>query len=178
MDWNSASKQPDGSATTKDRFDVYAVAPYFGGYLGHFPKSNDTLAMTEEEILAACDADSMKNNGDGLEGYTQANVTNATERGIPLVAYEGGQHLVGVGPPQESQLLTDKLNATNRAVGMQPIYAADLGRWKENNGKLFVAFSHASKYSKYGSWGALESQAQDRGTVAKWLGLMDYIATF
>ena len=178
MDWNSASEQPDGSATTKDRFDVYAVAPYFGGYLGRVPHSDTTVDMTEEEVLAACDADSVKNNGDGLEGYTQVNVANATERGIPLVAYEGGQHLVGVGTPQESQLLTNLLNATNRAAGMQPIYAADLGRWKENNGKLFVAFSHASKYGKYGSCGALESQAQNRGTVAKWLGLMDYIATF
>ena len=176
MDWNSASKQPDGSATTKDRFDVYAVAPYFGGYLGRFSQSNDTLAMTEEEVLDACDADSVDINGPG--GDTETNALNATARGIPLVSYEGGQHLVGVGAPQSSDPLTQLLNATNRAVRMRAIYAADLGRWKANNGKLFVAFSHASKYSKYGSWGALESQAQDRGTVAKWLGLMDYIATF
>jgi len=175
MDWNANTGGLD-SSTVADRFDVYAVAPYFGGYLGREPQSNITVNMSVTEVLAACDADSQVINGFG--GNTEANVLNATARGISLISYEGGQHLVGVFAAQEVLALTDLFIATNLDMGMRQIYADDLNRWNTLGGGLYMPFSHVGKGNKYGSWGVLESQNQDIATAPKMLGLMDYLATF
>jgi hypothetical protein len=42
----------------------------------------------------------------------------AEENGVGLIAYEAGQHLVGVGEAVNNQTLTDKLIALNRHTGM------------------------------------------------------------
>jgi len=175
MDWNADLTALDQS-TVADRFDVYAVAPYFGGYLGREPQSDTTVSMSVTEVLAACDADSQVING--LGGHTESNALNAADRGIPLISYEGGQHLVGVYAAREVQALTNLFVATNRDAGMRQVYADDLNRWKTSGGGLYMSFTHVTKFNKYGSWGVLESQNQDIATAPKMLGLMDYLATF
>lgn len=175
MDWDASAGGLDQSTVT-ERFDVYAVAPYFGGYLGREPQSDTTVNMSVTAVLEASDADSQVVNG--LGGNTETNVLNATDRGLPLISYEGGQHLVGVFAAREVQALTDLFVACNRDMGMRQIYADDLGRWKTSGGGLYMSFSHVTKYNKYGSWGVLESQNQDTATAPKMLGLMDYLATF
>lgn len=175
MDWDTDAGELD-LTTVSDRFDVYAVAPYFGGYLGREPQSDSTVNMSVEAVLAACDADSQVVNG--LGGNTETNSLNATDRGISLVSYEGGQHLVGVFAAREVEELTDLFLACNRDTAMRDIYADDLGRWQASGGGLYMSFSHVTKYNKFGSWGVLESQTQDTTTAPKWLGLMDYLATF
>ena len=175
MDWDADAEGLDKS-TVADRFDVYAIAPYFGGYLGREPQSDTTVTMSVTDVLAACDADSIGTNGP--EGTTATNKVNTSTRNIPLVAYEGGQHLVGVYGAREVQALTNLFIASNIDPGMQDLYKDDLGRWKERGGSLFVAFSHAKKYDKYGSWGILQSQLEDPLDVPKYKGLMDYLDTF
>jgi hypothetical protein len=132
--------------------------------------------MSVADVLAACDVDSQVVNG--LSGNTEVNALNATERGITLVSYEGGQHLVGVYAAQNDDALTDLFVACNRDMGMRQIYADDLGRWQTSGGGLYMAFSHVTKFNKFGSWGVMEAQTQDSSTAPKWLGLMDYLATF
>lgn len=174
LDWSAAEGAPNEN-NVADRFDVYAVAPYFGGYLGNNPEALTTVDMTVEEVLLACDADSASVNGPG--GNTETNASNTTSRGIKLIAYEGGQHLVGVGTAKDVEALTDLFIATNRAAGMRQTYEADLNRWTTSGGGLFMAFAHLDVYSKHGSWGILEAQNQSTATAPKWLGLMDWLAT-
>jgi hypothetical protein len=172
MDWDGAQGMED-EATTSDRFDYYASAPYFGGYLGNLPQADTTRSMSVTDLLAACDADSLAVNG--LGGSTETNALNAADRGISLIAYEGGQHLVGVGAAKDYNDLTDLFIDANRDMGMRDIYADDMRRWAASGGGLFVSFSHISNYSKHGSWGLLEAQDQDTNTAPKWLGLMDWV---
>jgi hypothetical protein len=113
----------------------------------------------------------------GPDGKTATNASNATTRGIKLIAYEGGQHLVGVGTAKNVQALTDLFIATNRAAGMRQIYADNMDRWTTSGGGLFMAFTHLDVYSKHGSWGILEAQTQNTANAPKWLGLMDWLAT-
>ena len=174
LDWNAAEGATNEN-NVADRFDVYAVAPYFGGYLGNNPEALTTVDMTVEEVLLACDADSILINGP--DGKTATNASNATTRGIKLIAYEGGQHLVGVGTAKNVQALTDLFIATNRAAGMRQIYADNMDRWTTSGGGLFMAFTHLDVYSKHGSWGILEAQTQNTANAPKWLGLMDWLAT-
>jgi hypothetical protein len=173
MDWDAAQGLVDAS-TVADRFDAYAVAPYFGGYLGNLPQANTTVNMTVSELLDACELDSLSINGPG--GVTEANQLNAANRGILLITYEGGQHLAGVGAALNNTDLTDLFIAANRDPALRDIYANDLRRWITSGGSLFMTFNSASLYGKYGSWGILESQNQDPNTAPKWLGLMDWLA--
>lgn len=173
MDYNGILGTEE-SSTVADRYDVYATAPYFGGYLGRDPHAATTVGMTIEEVLSACDADSQAVNG--LGGHTETNALNATDRGISLIAYEGGQHLVGVGANQNNDTLTDLFVDSNRDMGMRQLYRDDLTRWDSSGGGLFMAFSHVTKYNKYGSWGALEAQNQDESTAPKLLGMLDWLA--
>lgn len=173
LDWDATLGAVD-SATVANRFDHYASAPYFGGYLGNNPQAATTVTMTVDELLDACDADSLAVNG--LGGSTESNALNCTDRGISLIAYEGGQHLVGVGSAKDDDDLTDLFIAANRHTRMRQIYADDMRRWSTSGGGLFISFSHISLYSKHGSWGILESQTQDTNTAPKWLGLMDWLA--
>ena len=161
MDWQDAYKHAD----------AFAVAPYFGGYLGNLNISPNTATFTVPQILAACDTDSANQHSQ----RTLPNYTNANNRGLRLFAYEGGQHLAGVGPAKNDQTLTNLFVAANRDPQMRTLYFNDLTRWEANGGGLFMLFGHTGNYTKYGSWGLLEWQNQPRTTAPKWMGVMDYL---
>jgi hypothetical protein len=72
------------------------------------------------------------------------------------VAYEGGQHLVGVYGAENNERLTARLQAANRHPRMGQIYARYLAAWQRAGGDLFCHFSSVSRWSKWGSWGLLE----------------------
>jgi hypothetical protein len=174
LDWDGTQGFVDAN-TVSDRFDKYAIAPYFGGYLGKNPQAYDTVNMTIAEVLTACDDDSIRFNGPS--GTTEKNFFNATTRGIPLIAYEGGQHLAPVGVAKEVQALVDLFISANRDMGMRQVYFNDLARWNiSSGGGLMVTYAYISDYSKHGSWGIFESQGQNLATAPKWLGLMDWLA--
>jgi hypothetical protein len=152
--------------------DALAVAPYFGGSFGTNAHVANTLTMSVEQLLVACEQDSITRHAD----LTRSNAATAEARGLELVAYEGGQHLVGVSGNENNNELTALFVATNRHPDMRDIYLNDLRRWDAEGGKLFMAFTHVYETSKWGAWGMLESLYQDRNTAYKWLGVMDWLA--
>lgn len=155
--------------------DVLAVAPYIGGYLGRAENEVTTQAMTVEEVLDAVEADSIAKNGPG--GVTETNFNNAAARGLALISYEGGQHLVGVGAVLNNQVITDLFIAANRHPRMRQIYFDDMTRWTQRGGGMFAVFTHTYVPNKYGSWGILERISQNRATAYKWLGVQDWLET-
>jgi len=161
MDWQDAYKHAD----------AFAVAPYFGGYLGNLNVSPNTATFSIPQILSDCDTNSAFNHSQ----YTLTNSNYTAFRGLDLLAYEGGQHLVGVGAAQNDQTLTNLFVAANRDPQMRTLYFNDLTRWEANGGGLFMSYAFTGNPSRYGSWGLLEWQGQIRSTAPKWLGLMDYI---
>ena len=153
--------------------DMLGTAPYFGYELGTVAEAEHTKAMNIAEVIAACDVLSQEEALVSAENYG-----NAAARGLGLVAYEGGQHLVGIGAAQNDDDLTAHFQAVNRDAGMRQLYLDDLNRWDAAGGGLMCTFSHIGSYSKYGSWGVLEFQHQDTATAPKYLGLLDYLAQF
>ncbi|OPZ09835.1 MAG: hypothetical protein BWZ07_02939 [Alphaproteobacteria bacterium ADurb.BinA280] len=75
---------------------------------------------------------------------------------MSLIAYEGGQHLVGIFGVENNNAITDLLTSANRDPRMGEAYAAYLSQWKAQGGELFVNFTASGDYSKWGSWGAVE----------------------
>jgi len=77
--------------------------------------------------------------------------------GLRLIAYEGGQHLVGVGGGENNEKLTQLFIAANRDPRMEDVYRKYYGEWKKISGDLFCTFSSIGAYSKFGSWGLAEN---------------------
>ena len=126
--------------------------------------------MTLEQILDACEADIDKNYSIILQHAALA----ATSK-LDLIAYEGGQHLVGSQGLENDETLTWLFHQANRDPRIEDLYLKDLNSWKRAGGKLFVTFSSMGEYNKWGSWGLLEHPMQDSGTVPKYRGVMKYI---
>ncbi len=149
--------------------DAFAIAPYFGGFLGN-PETQDAVAaMTTDEILDLCE-DQLAYNMDGCR--QQAEIANS--RGLSLIAYEGGQHLVGYSGAENNTALEAALVAANRSPRMQKMYLEYYNRWKEIGGELFAVFSSMGEPSKWGSWGLLENYEEDYWAAPKYAATMQF----
>ena len=159
--------------------DVLAIAPYFScsdaesgghGYLGDARMasqiahlSSDRILDIELEHIRNCSANQMK-----------AAAAIARTHRLALVAYEGGQHLVGVNGAENNGELTGLFSSANRSPRMRTLYSEYLRNWVSCGGSLFVNFNDVGAYTKWGSWGAMEYQDQDPSTAPKYQALMDF----
>lgn len=75
--------------------------------------------------------------------------------GLDLVAYEGGTHLVGVGPHMEDADLTALFIDVNYSQGMADLYTMLLEGWVAGGGGLFAHFTDIRAPGRWGSFGAL-----------------------
>ena len=81
-------------------------------------------------------------------------VTDA--RGLELVMYEGGTHVVGVNDWQSDDELTDFFLWLNQHDEMGTLYTELFQGWRDAGGTMFNAFVDVASHSKFGSWGALQ----------------------
>ena len=96
----------------------------------------------------------------------------ADKHGLRLVAYEGGQHMVGVAGGENSERLTKVLHAANAHPRMADIYAKYYDEWTRAGGDLFCHFSSVGEWSKWGSWGLLQYQDDDPARSPKFAATM------
>lgn len=141
---------PEGAA------DALAIAPYFGGHLGNSKNASSTRSMSVDRLLDACAQDIATTRREEVRQH----LALAKSKGLELVAYEGGQHLSGVGAAANDAQLTNLFLAANRHPRMGQLYRDYLAMWRAEGGGLFCAYSLMYTPSKHGSWGALERQDQ------------------
>ena len=140
---------------TGETADMVAIAPYFGDAVGQQLEAAglvDQLTVDDvlDSVAAALPLDLM---------YAQQCKEVADQHGLPLVAYEGGQHLTG-GLFNDVPTLTDLLTAANRHPRMGELYCDYLDTWYDAiGGGLFALFSSHTDYNQYGSWGLKEHYA-------------------
>jgi hypothetical protein len=161
MDWQNAYQKSD----------AYAIAPYFAGSLGGPGMQAQVAAMTVDEILDYCEADLP-----AQLAHVANNAQNTQNRGLQLLAYEGGQHLSGHGGVENNDAITAKFLAANRDPRMHDIYLSYLEGWKNAGGGLFFHFNSVETYSKWGSWGALETLGGDWAAAPKYSALVEFAA--
>jgi hypothetical protein len=153
-----------GWKDASQRADAYAVAAYFGG----------RLARREGERLVTLGLDGLlrelRAELAAQREMIRQNVELGRSLGLPLLAYEGGQHLRG--SPRVPGL-SDLLIAASRSPSMGELYTVLLRQWKEAGGTLFVHFSSTSRAGDTGSWGALEWW--DEPTSPKYRALVEFI---
>lgn len=160
MDWKDASKKAD----------AIAIAPYFGNAYGD-PKTAEKVAgMGVDAIVAGCEK-AIAANKELLGTYAR----EAHKRGLQLLAYESGQHLVGYGGAENNDKLTQLFLKANRDLRMKDLYLRDLSNWQEAGGGVNCLFSSMGGYSKWGSWGLLEWHDQDESTAPKWQAVREFM---
>jgi hypothetical protein len=152
--------------------DVLAIAPYFGGFLGSESTADEVSTWSVDKVL---DESLNEIRGKIREDMTK-NINNAQTRNLTVVAYEGGQHLVGVKSANNNDALNALFIGANRHPRMRELYLEYLNQWSELGGGMFAHFVDVSPYTKWGSWGALEYQDQDIATAPKYQALMEYLA--
>lgn len=160
-----------------------AVTGYFGGSFGS-SKNTATIESWLKEpdggfskgLTQLEKGGLLPDSKDSLVDLSKHFVTNAQlaqRKGLSLIMYEGGTHTVGHGGVENNVNLTNYFNALNRRPEMYNIYQKLLTNWKNSGGTLFMQFVDASRYDKWGSWGALEHI--DQTGSPKYNSLMNYI---
>lgn len=153
-----------------ERADVLGIAPYFGNALGDPKRQNEVARMTVDEVLDRC-AEFIAEGKATIAKQAEL----ARQRGLRLVAYEGGQHLVGYGGAENNEKLTELFHAANRHPRMRQLYLDYLAGWKHSGGTLMAVFSSMGTYSKWGSWGLLEYHGQSPAEAPKYQAVLEFL---
>ena len=136
--------------------DVLAIAPYMG--MGVTPKKEDNPGENEVAAWRLDDLFNYLSNHvvDETITWISANKKIANQYGLLLVAYEGGQHLVGVQGAENNEKLTRLFMQANADKRMGELYASYLNAWGAQGGDLMCLYNSVSAWSKWGSWGLLQ----------------------
>lgn len=154
--------------------DALAIAPYMGfnvprearGGKGH---SADVVATwTVEQALDHMENESLPQSIKSIRETKKV----ADEFGLKLVAYEGGQHMVGVGGGENVEAMTKLFHAANAHERMGRIYDRYLEAWVKEGGDVFCHFSSVGRWSKWGSWGTMQHADDDPARSPKHAAIM------
>jgi hypothetical protein len=183
------------------QFDGYAITGYFGFDLGTEEmaatvegwitasravaqaKAAETgsdpdayLAGHEFDLAHDLAAEALRQGSldELLTGIFPYHADLAVRRGLDLMMYEGGTHVVGHGAATENDTLTAFFTGFNYSPQMGQIYEELLAGWKAAGGTAFNAFVDVALASKWGSWGALRHLNDD---TPRWRVLMEANAT-
>jgi hypothetical protein len=165
----------------KHGIDVFAITGYFGGYFGKPEHEQEVQSWLSEpdggfsKFFTDLKENAFLNEG-GLQSTfdrMQRNQELARRYGLGLVAYEGGQHVIGIQQVRNNEAIVNFFAEANRHPEMYDIYTRLLNEWQRLGGGLFMHFTDIGRPSRSGSWGALE-HVEDTGSP-KYDALMDFI---
>jgi hypothetical protein len=154
--------------------DVLAIAPYM------------TLLVSPSGDYGVPEAKVAKWNLDQLFDYllnhtlsesaqwVAANKKVADKHGLKLVAYEGGQHLVGISGAENNEKIEQLFLKANTDKRMGELYTQYLDSWQKQGGDLFCLFNSVSEWSKWGSWGLLQHQDDPANSSPKYLAAIQW----
>lgn len=153
----------------KLKADVAAVAPYF---------TLDIDKLYDAHVAGTVNMNSVFTElHSSIDTLMQSVVDNqhiAAANGLPLVAYEGGQHLVArPGAQHDDQSFVDLLSQINHDDRMGQLYTYLLDQWYSKGGKTFVLSGDVATSGKWGSWG-LQENYLDTNAV-KYKAVQQYI---
>ena len=173
----------EGNKPCYQEMDAYAIAGYFSASLGDLKNSsmieswikqgdegiNQAFQQLKKGGLLPKDKDSLVDNYQTFLYHAEV----AKTKGLKLVAYEGGQHIVPHRKDPNKEQVSKFFIQLNRDPQMYDTYLQLLEDWKQAGGNVFMHFADIGKPTKYGSWGALESVYQP--TSPKYKALKDFI---
>ena len=128
--------------------DVLAIAPYFCDDLEQVAGGR---ATTPRALAERCAADVER-----IRERVRRSRAVAERFKLPLVGYEGGQHLVTGGALHADAALQRVLDGANRDPAMGIAYRRFLEMWREEKGGVLLLYTLIGEPSKWGRWGLVE----------------------
>jgi len=163
----------EGRPAPHTAFDAYAITGYFAGGIGH-PEHEAMLRGWLAEGEGVATARALEDMRDGrhsgkLADSVQGLVSDlfpyhaavARAHGLRLMMYEGGTHVLAMGPMQDDPAITGFLARLNYDPGMGPLYRALIDGWRAQSDAPFNAFVDVAPATRWGSWGALRHLTDD-----------------
>jgi hypothetical protein len=151
--------------------DVLAVAPYFGHEFGDPKLAGRSAKLSVDELFKQLEKEVEGKNVEQIE----AQVKLAKKYGLRLIAYEGGQHLVGGGGAENNEALTRLFIAANRDRRMAELYRKHLQHWADAGGGEYVLYNYVTAPGKWGCWGLLEYQNQLPEDAPKYRAVVEWM---
>lgn len=150
--------------------DALAIAPYISFNVSpqSEPSADEVAQWSVDKLLDYIESVSLPQSIRWMKQQKEV----ADKYGLLLVAYEGGQHLVGVGGAENNEKLTKLFMEANAHQRMGQIYRQYLQAWVDIGGDLFCHFSSVSRWSKWGCWGLL--QFYDEPPTPKFKAVMEW----
>lgn len=184
-----------GAPCYKHHITDVAVAPYVGWSASQTPRAwlnMDSMGLLVDGIFNQFNA----GTSGGLipnvwTGRSQGALQNASDGEVadlkalepyhlPLIAYEGGQSILGGPGDSDGSKLVNAYIAANRDSRMAAVYTTALENWKANGGQTYVLYDDVYSPSKYGEWGLLESFLDTVSPLSdappKWQAVQNFIA--
>lgn len=148
---------------TRRHVDALAIGPYFGTDLAADAAGVARVRkMTLDALMRELETSSLPKAREQMLAHAAV----ARRYGLPLIAYEGGQHLWNMSEVKVPGL--DRLfTAANRDRRMAALYTRYLNDWAEAGGGLFMHELDCGRFEGAGNWGALEYLTQPRAEAPK-----------
>lgn len=150
--------------------DALAIAPYFGTFVN--PENRDEVLGTGiEELLTEAREEQIPQ----VMGWVREQHELAEEHGLSLVAYEAGQHYVGVNGVEHDDEVNAHLDRLNRHPGFEAVYRQYLEGWHESGGGMLAHFVHCSTSHAWGRFGATEWMGQPPEDAPKLRAIIRFV---
>jgi hypothetical protein len=153
--------------------DALAIAPYFGGYLDGTDTESMVSAMTLDDLFHELETTGVPAALD----WVTSQAVETTQRHVALIAYEAGNHLVGIQGVENDAAVNALFDGAQRDPRMKQLYTTYLDGWKAHGGQLLMHFVNCSDPTKWGRWGALEYLEQPRAEAPKYDAVQTFIET-
>ena len=183
------AENPANESCARDM--ALAIGPYFGASIGNETLEAQVQAWTTEDDGGLSSLFTEINTGgllrrtdNGQPVYPQgalgqlrnevlASAQLARDVGVPLISYEGGQHIVGLGRSQNNAAINTLFAAANNDARMAQAHDRMLADWQAAGGQRFAFFNSVYNYSPTSYFAA--KRRQDDDSAAKWAGLVTYV---
>jgi len=153
--------------------DALAIAPYMGMGVPVKGKGITAQQVAGWSVDQVLDYLEKKSLPDSVESMRKSKEV-AKKFGLRLIAYEAGQHMVGVAGGENNEKMTKLFHAANRHPRMAKIYHTYLDAWSREARDLMCHFSSVGKWSKWGSWGVMEYADDDPAKAPKMKAISDW----
>lgn len=164
VSWNDAYKHAD----------ALAIAPYIPFIIS--PDSKPPAAEVAGWDLDRLFQELQSKALPDATGFMRKNAAVAKKHGLRLIAYEGGQHLVGSSGAENNDALTSLFLRANGDPRMGSLYDDYFQGWKQAGGGEFSYFSSVGTWSKWGSWGVVQYADDNLAKSPKWQAIRRFAA--
>jgi hypothetical protein len=171
--WTGYTRMSEMLLTYRDAYkktDALAIGPYF------YPKKETVRRLRSVNDLFRALYDKKETYSiPGVLKLVSKHAKIASDYGVDLIAYEGGQHLVDWNSRSIHKNPTRLFIQANRDWRMAKAYKDFFQGWKQAGGKLFVNFSAPRTSQWFGSWGTKEYLTQPLSKAPKHRAILQFI---